>query len=1146
MISKLLKTAFPILISFAVYASAIAGSEPNHEKYRLLLKFCPDHVYDVSEGKLILSPAKTMKPEEFALLTNHRYRQVMQYTEEESQQMRTGIYPPPRGKNSFNIYTFRGMVYLEGAEELSLDELEEIATQFETLVFVEYTAIEPVVPPPPPSNTPDFSHLQVYRHADVGNNVIGLDIDYAWSIGVKGEGVGIADIEWGFNYNHEDLHRETFIELLPTTNHTYDDHGTAVTGVMYAIENDYGMTGMVHKADVFYGISEIPFGRVYGIALGIENLNEGDVFLYEMQTGGQNGNYVPADFNMAVWDITLQASNAGIIVVAAAGNGSENLDDPFYNEYNTRGDNGSIIVGAGTRIGRNRAGFSTYGSRVNLQGWGDGSVATTGYGSLYNGGPNATYTNSFSGTSSATPMVASAVVAVQSFAKNELGILLTPQEMRSLLIDTGTSQGEGWGEGNLVPQPNVKEAILELHIMHTGVANPESFLITAYYSDRIDLSWTKNQDEHDVMIIWSNENIFGTPEQGQSYETGQMIPGGGIVLYTGDTTAYAHTGLEPATMYFYKAFSYDSSQIYSFGKSTQAKTLCENVAQFPFREDFDTSPELPDCWEILDHIGYGQVWEFGTHGFGLTGTSGNYAYVFSLGHGSEQSQNTDLVSPVFDFSEYETVTIAFTHYFRQRQNNSTAGLYYSTDMGETWVQIEQWTETTPNSDFFIAEMNQLAAESHVRFKWNYNGSFGFFWDIDDIEITGINVPLQPSEISGNTEPCSGSQQNYSVLPVQGVEYAWEFPDDWVITTGGQTHSVTVNVGSDSGEIMVTPSNTYGSGMPRSIEVLSLQIPSITAINGLEHPCTGDTVLYYVEALPGVSYSWVFPDGWQIVEGVSSYEVTVIAGTDGGTIELTPSNECGTGENAQLEVIPENIPAISSITGNTVVCEGSIETYSVDFITGAIYSWSLPEGWIAESGDDEHEIIVRPGSSGGWLEVYAQGNCGRSDTVSLFAAVHPKPAAAFITLNDHILFSDAPEGNQWYNQNGIIHGATEPELIPEENGEYFVIVTINACSSDTSNIIEILNAGIENPGLKENISIYPNPANERLVIEYTGNHEPVHFSVYNVFGAKVLYGSFVKETVIQLIQLPAGVYAIRFETRNATAIRKFLRQQEGGC
>ena len=88
------------------------------------------------------------------------------------------------------------------------------------------------------------------------------------------------------------------------------------------------------------------------------------------------------------------ATDAGVIVVAAAGNGGENLDSDDYQEYRNRGNSGAIIVGAGEPGTLNALLISTYGSRVDLQGWGE-SVFSTGYGDFISYGINQEYTNSF-------------------------------------------------------------------------------------------------------------------------------------------------------------------------------------------------------------------------------------------------------------------------------------------------------------------------------------------------------------------------------------------------------------------------------------------------------------------------------------------------------------------------------------------------------------------------------------------------------------------------------------------------------------------------------------------------------------------------------------------------------------------------------
>jgi subtilisin family serine protease len=164
-----------------------------------------------------------------------------------------------------------------------------------------------------------------------------------------------------------------------------------------------------------------------------------------------------------IWDLTKAATDSGIIIIAAAGNGNQNLDDPFYATYNARGNSGAIIVGAGSpNTTHSKLSFSTYGNRVDVQGWGS-NVLAAGYGSYqkYDNDNNRTY-NYFSGTSSATPVVASAATLIQAYYHQATGQYLSPAAMKNLLISTGIPQGGTVAGQKIGPFPNVKNAILQL------------------------------------------------------------------------------------------------------------------------------------------------------------------------------------------------------------------------------------------------------------------------------------------------------------------------------------------------------------------------------------------------------------------------------------------------------------------------------------------------------------------------------------------------------------------------------------------------------------------------------------------------------------------------------------------------------------
>lgn len=65
-------------------------------------------------------------------------------------------------------------------------------------------------------------------------------------------------------------------------------------------------------------------------------------------------------------------------------------------------------------------------------------------------------------------------------------------------------------------------------------------------------------------------------------------------------------------------------------------------------------------------------------------------------------------------------------------------------------------------------------------------------------------------------------------------------------------------------------------------------------------------------------------------------------------------------------------------------------------------------------------------------------------------------APTITQNGNVLYSNSTSGNQWYNQDGAIVGATDQDYVVRQEGSYYVVVTHSGCSSEKSNTIDIVN------------------------------------------------------------------------------------------
>jgi subtilisin family serine protease len=323
----------------------------------------------------------------------------------------------------------------------------------------------------------NFEPSQGYLHAAPN----GIGAIETWGLpGARGNGVTICDIEGNWNRSHEDL--PSGISLIGGTliqDLGWRNHGTAVLGEMISLPGQKGTVGISHaaKAVVQSAVVSGVFNTAGAISNATERLKAGDAILIELQATGPNGKFVAMQYWGDVFSAIVAATEKGITVVEAAGNGNENFELATFDGTGLQRDSGAIVVGAGipptnhfdtdndyASIGvpRSRIWFSNYGSIVNLQAWG-WHVTTLGYGDAQGGGSeNRWYTLRFSGTSSASPIVTGAVACLQGRAKAKHGAPITPAKVRQILMATGTPQQAGPGvplTQHIGPQPDLPLAM---------------------------------------------------------------------------------------------------------------------------------------------------------------------------------------------------------------------------------------------------------------------------------------------------------------------------------------------------------------------------------------------------------------------------------------------------------------------------------------------------------------------------------------------------------------------------------------------------------------------------------------------------------------------------------------------------------------
>ena len=182
----------------------------------------------------------------------------------------------------------------------------------------------------------------------------------------------------------------------------------------------------------------------------------------------------------------------------------------------------------------------------------------------------------------------------------------------------------------------------------------------------------------------------------------------------------------------------------------------------------------------------------------------------------------------------------------------------------------------------------------------------------------------------------------------------------------------------------------------------------------------------------------------------------------------------------------------------------------------------------------------------WFKRLARTNCminwiGAAESNVVQVMVDPIPPTPTINLVGNVLHSSAPAGNQWFDLNGIISGATSQDYTITASGSYYVVVTMLGCSSEHSDTITVIIPGIKNTAWLQTIQIYPNPVLNELNIEFEGNNKKINFEILNAFGQTVFKGNIIDKTIVQVSNFAPGVYIIKFEKGNTFEFKKIIKE-----
>jgi M6 family metalloprotease-like protein len=305
------------------------------------------------------------------------------------------------------------------------------------------------------------------------------------------------------------------------------------------------------------------------------------------------------------------------------------------------------------------------------------------------------------------------------------------------------------------------------------VTNVSSYENTVY--------WTPSGDDDPVMLAWSDDGIFGVPEDGEDYAAGDEISGGGSVLYYGDAdTLFSHTGLSASTLYYYSVWSNLGDTCWSGALTTEQLTEAETVTDFPWVQNFES--DLSD-WE-QESLLEDYLWELRDVGVDNNpDTAANGSWFVSFYVDSYTTGSTRLVSPPLQLEADKVYNLDFYHVqVPWDDDQDYLEVYVKKDGSDTW---ESLTDEEEVENEWIHKRFRLPYSETMQIAFVGIGNYGYGVGLDSVIVSEGDT--------GETSLVGVSSVHVSDTTQTTIKLDWSLPTDESVLIVARKESKTLEL-----------------------------------------------------------------------------------------------------------------------------------------------------------------------------------------------------------------------------------------------------------------------------------------------------------------------------------------------------------------
>lgn len=318
-------------------------------------------------------------------------------------------------------------------------------------------------------------------------------------------------------------------------------------------------------------------------------------------------------------------------------------------------------------------------------------------------------------------------------------------------INDATNPGsflhDGMPGGLYISNVSAAGSTISFDVFISDIIEPTNFAAVGTSADKIDLSWTPNASNDDVIVAYSTMGVIGAPVKGITYNVGSSVVGGGTVIYSGKATSFSHESFSAGTYYTYKIWSVNSGKEYSNGVVTKGATLC-GPAVLPITQGFNNGDVSP-CWSIAT-VATGETKDEDPSITQVQSSSYPTANAYEGTHmlkfnsamcGTGNSMR--LSSPAFSTVGKASVSLSFAWHKDDKwpESSDNMTIQWSTD-GTTWNNGTTYQRYNTKNGWTLQSYSlpaEVLEKENVRIAFLFNSLYGYNCYMDNLRITATTT-----------------------------------------------------------------------------------------------------------------------------------------------------------------------------------------------------------------------------------------------------------------------------------------------------------------------------------------------------------------------------------------------------------------------